>query len=228
MTRIRSLAVLAMLSLLALPLAPAHAAEYAEDCVDGPAATASAAAPHIWDAAGDSDLTPHSSAADLRAGWVGVSDTGFTANIQVTDLSSAPINTKYLFSYSGSLGEHYVSAQSGAAGWYFGTGHLDTTQTPQRQINDGATTGSVDAAAGVITIDLPPSAVPPAPTDGSEVTMPLIGMKSQFLIGTELSGGLLLLNDDATWTCTAVLYEAQPDETATEEPAATEEPTAAP
>ncbi len=204
--------------LAALPLAPAQAADFAEDCVDGPAATASAAAPHMWDDGVDAALTPHDQGADLRAGWIGVSATGFTANIQVTSLSATPLNTKYLFSYSGELGEHYVSAQSGAAGWYFGTGHLDTTQTPQRQVNDGPTTGRVDAAAGIITIDLPAKAVPQPSTDGSAVEMPLIGMKSQFLIGTEVSGGLLLQNDTATAVCTAVLYEATPQESASETP----------
>lgn len=217
MARTRLVLLSALVALIALPLAPANAADFADDCVDGPASAASAAAPHVWDEAGDAgDLTPHTEAADVRSGWIGVSETGFTANIQVTDLSTTPLNTKYLFSYSGSLGEHYVSAQSGAAGWYFGTGHLDTTQTPQRQVNDGPTTGQVDTAAGVITIDLPASAVPPASTDGSEVTMPLIGIKSQFLIGTELTGGLLAQNDLATYVCKAVLYEATPAETPTE------------
>lgn len=218
MSRTRLALIVAILAMVAMPLSPAGAADFADDCVDGPASAASAAAPHIWDDAQDSALTPHEAAADLRAGWIGVSETGFTANIQVTDLSTTPLNTKYLFSYSGALGEHYVSAQSGVLGWYFGTGHLDTTQTPQRQVNDGATTGSVDAPAGVITIDLPADAVPAAPTDGSEVTMPLIGMKSQFLIGTEASGGLLAQNDLSAYVCDAVLYEATPTEESTEAP----------
>jgi hypothetical protein len=210
--------VAALFILAALPMAPAQAADFADDCVDGPASTASAAAPHIWDDAGDMALAPHEGAADIRSGWVGVSEKGFTANIQVTDLSGAPVNQKYLFSYSGTKGEHFVAAQRGAASWIFTTGHLDTTQTPQRQVNDGPTTGAVNTAAGVVTIDLPATAVPAAPTDGSEVTMPLIGIKSQFLIGTELSGGLLLQNDASNYVCTAVLYEAKPQEAATETP----------
>jgi hypothetical protein len=218
MSRTRRTLVLAVFVLAAMPLAPASAADFAEDCVDGPARTASAAAPHIWDDAGDATLTPHDQSGDIRAGWVGVSATGFTANIQVTSLASQPVNQKFLFSYSGALGEHYVSAQRGAASWIFGSGHLDTTQTPQRQINDGPTTGTVDAAAGVITIDLPATAVPADSTDGSEVLMPLIGIKSQFLIGTEASGGLLLQADVATYACNAIVHEADPQEEPTEAP----------
>ena len=65
----------------------------------------------------------------------------------------------------------------------------------------------------------PPSSltpIQPAPTDGSEVKMPVIGMKSQQLLGTNTSGGLLLLTDDANWVCDVILYEAQETE---EEPA---------
>lgn len=198
-------------------MTPAGAtSDFAEECVGGPARTASAASPHIWDGAADASLTPHSQSGDLRAGWVGVSPKGFTANIQLTNLASAPINQKFLFSYSGALGEHYVSAQRGATSWIFGSGHLDTTQTPQRQVNDGPTTGRVDEAAGVITIDLPASAVPPDSTDGSAVLMPVISIKSQFLVGTEATGGLLALSDEATDVCDAIVHEA--DETATTEP----------
>lgn len=218
--RARAALVVAILAAGSMSMAPASAAEFAEDCVDGPARTASAAAPHIWDAAGDASLTPHDQAGDIRAGWVGVSATGFTANIQVTSLASAPVNQKFLFSYAGALGEHYVSAQRGAAAWIFGSGHLDTTQTPQRQVNDGPTTGSVDSATGVITIALPAAAIPPDSTDGSAVLMPLIAIKSQFLIGTEASGGLLLRSDDATYTCDAIVHEADPEPS--------EEPTTAP
>lgn len=216
MSRSRRALLVAVLALGVMPLAPANAADFAADCVDGPARTASAAAPHIWDDAADVTFSPHAESADIRAGWVGVRETGFTANIQVTSLASAPINQKFLFSYTGALGEHYVSAQRGATAWIFGSGHLDTTQTPQRQVNDGATTGRVDAASGTITIDLPATAVPADSTDGSAVLMPLIAIKSQFLIGTEASGGLLLLADDATYSCDAIVHEA--DEQPSTEP----------
>ncbi len=200
------------------------AAEFAKGCVDGPASTASAAALHIWDAAEDQTAPLYPERSDVRAGWVGVSDKGFTANIQVTNLAAHPVDQRFLFSYTGALGEHFVSAQAGAAGnWVYGTGHLDTTQTPRRQVNDGPTTGSVNAAAGVITIDLPASAVPPPSTDGTAVLMPLLKITSQFLIGTEVGPGLLLRVDEGTDVCEAELYPAAPP---AEEPPA-EEPTPA-
>ncbi|HVM19421.1 MAG TPA: hypothetical protein VM307_05640 [Egibacteraceae bacterium] len=217
-SRLRAALVAGALAVTSLSMtAPASAADFAEDCVDGPASAASAEAPHIWDAGGDSQFAPNADAADLRAGWIGVNEEGgFTANIQVTSMSTPPLMQQFMLSYSGVKGEHYVSARYAETGWAFNTGHLDTTQTPQRQVNDGPTTGSVDTAAGIITINLPEAAVPPAPTDGSEVKMPVIGMKSQQLLGTNTSGGLLLLTDDANWVCDVILYEAQETE---EEPA---------
>ncbi|MDP9405825.1 MAG: hypothetical protein M3O86_04370 [Actinomycetota bacterium] len=232
-TRTRVAVLAAAVATSSLALSPASAAEFADSCVDGPAATASAAAPHVWDAAGDQLATSvHAERSDIRSGWIGVNGNGgFTANIQVTNLAMHPVNQSFLFSYTGALGEHFVRAQAGAAGnWIYGTGHLDTTQTPQRQVNDGPTTGKVDAAAGVITIDLPASAIPPKSTDGTAVTMPLIGIRSQFLIGTEVSGGLLLRVDEATDVCEAELYPAEEppaEEPPAEEPPA-EEPSPAP
>ena len=216
----RTALLVAALTVGSLSLAPANAAEFADDCVDGPASTASAAAPHIWDGTGDlQPFAVHGDAADLRAGWISKTATGFAANIQVTNLANAVTNIKYLFSYTGTSGEHYVSADKQPTGWVFETGHLDTTQTPQRQVTDGPTTGSVDATAGVITVNLPAAAVPAPSADGSEVEMPVLGIKSQLLVGAAGRGGLLQ-TDDATYVCRAVVHEAQPQ--------SSEEPTPAP
>jgi hypothetical protein len=222
-----------LLTLALLSGAPAASAEdFADDCYDGPAAAASALQPHMWSSAGPANpWAVHGDALDLRAGWIGVAEpaegeeaiddveegvTAFTANIQVTAMPYHPANSRFNFSYTGPLGQHFVSAQANELGWAFTYGHLDTSETPQRQVTDGTTTGTVDEAAGIITIDLPEDAVPAPSEDGSAVTMPLLEMSSHTLIGTSLSGGLLLRVDASDWVCTAVLYEAQEEEAGTE------------
>jgi hypothetical protein len=202
-----------------LSAGPAAAEDFADDCYDGTAVEASALRPHMWASEGPANpWAVHGDALDLRAGWIGVADgddeeeadvTAFTANMQVTSMPYHPVNSRYNFSYSGPLGQHFVSAQANEVGWAFTYGHLDTTETPQRQVTDGTTTGSVDESTGIITVDLPAEAVPPPSADGSAVTMPLIEMSSQTLIGTSLSGGLLLRVDVSDWVCTAILYEAE-------------------
>jgi hypothetical protein len=218
-----------LLTLALLSAAPSASAEdYADDCYDGPAAEASALQPHMWSSAGPANpWAIHGDALDLRAGWIGVAAPGegdegeeaageveegvtaFTANIQVTAMPYHPANSRFNFSYTGPLGQHFVSAQANELDWAFTYGHLDTSETPQRQVTDGATTGTVDEEAGIITIDLPEEAVPAPSADGSAVTMPLLEMSTHTLIGTSLSGGLLLRVDESDWVCTAVLYEAQ-------------------
>jgi hypothetical protein len=209
-----------LLCLGAVAATPAAAEEaFADDCYDGAAAEASALRPHIW--ASESTENPwavHREALDLRAGWVGATFDddeqvdGFTANIQVTGMPVYPLNSLYRFNYSGPLGQHFVVAQATETGWRFTYGHLDTSETPNRQVTDGTTEGTADEAAGIITIDLPEEAVPAPPEDGEEVTMPLTGMSSHTVIGTGTSGGLILLVDQSAWVCTAVLYEAEEDE----------------
>lgn len=187
---------------------------FADKCVSGPAAEASALLPHVWSAEGHSGLvaSPHGERADLRAGWIGVTEGGtFTANIQTTDLSTHPVNTRFNFTYGGPLGEHFVTAEAiETLEFAFSFGHLDTTQTPNRLVTDGDTTGSVDIDNATITIDLPAEAVPAPPTDGREVRMPIIGIEAQLLAGTSATGGLLLITDESSRTCQAVLYEAEP------------------
>lgn len=192
-------------------LGPAAADTVADECVDGPAATASAERPHIVDVAGDTHAAAiHKDAMDLRGGWIGKTDTGFTANIKVAGIAVHPANTRYNFAYTGPKGEHYVQASANEIGWTFNFGWLDTSQTPNRQTKLGDTTGKVDMAAGVVSIDLPASAVPAAPTQGEEVEMPVLKITSQLLIGTSVSGGGLLQVDLADDVCKAVLYEADP------------------
>lgn len=198
---------------------------FADDCFDGPADEATALRPHVWDEAGQDGPaeSPHGDRADLRAAWIGVDgEDGFTANIQTTDLSLHPINTRFNFTYSGPLGEHFVTAEATETlEWAYSFGHVDTSVTPNRLITDGDTTGSVDVDNATLTIDLPDEAVPPAPTpapDGSspEVTMPILGMESQLLLGTSVTGGLLLITDASDFTCDAILYEAVPPTETTE------------
>ena len=63
----------------------------------------------------------------------------------------------------GTNGTHYVAAEYGAVdGWTYSYGHLADVQ----QVTDGATSGSVNAADAVITIDLPAGDLPRKPTDG--------------------------------------------------------------
>lgn len=192
--------------------------EFADDCYDGPAAEASALNPHMWAPAEPANpWAVHRDAQNVRAGWIGVAEdddeeaaaTAFTANIQVTAMPYYPLNTLYRFAYTGPLGEHFLVAQATELGWEFSYGHLDTTETPNRQVTDGETTGVVDEEAGMITMDLPEEAVPAPSEDGAEVTMPLIGMSSHTVIGTGATGGAIMLVDQSAWVCTAVLYEAE-------------------
>jgi hypothetical protein len=215
-SRLRPTAV-SILTLLVLAGMPAGAAPtFADACVSGPATSASAAAPHVWDKADDHGVAGRGVAvnggsADIRSGWVAAKKNGFTANIQLTSLLTDPVNQSYRFEYPGADTVHYVAAEYGPVdGWTFTHGYLEGVQ----QVTAGSTSGSVNADDAIITIDLPAADLPRKPTDGRQVTFTVLGITAQQLIGAKVmgaGGGLLTATDTAVDTCTVILYEAVED-----------------
>ena len=210
-----------ILSSLALPLAlPAPASAHGPaECVAGPTRLASADKPPVVDVHGDNSPfgLAHGPAADVIGSWVTgpsawedrSSTEKVTSHMRVEALDRPPALARYYFVYGGPEGERWVRAVFDApSSWSFATGYMNgTTYT-----SDGTTTGSVNTAAGVISIDLPTNTLPTRPADGSALELSIVAARS-FLRHEPLpaGGGNLRLIDEATGgDCAVTLYEAAP------------------
>lgn len=209
-----------LVSMLALVLAlpTAAMAHGPTACTDGPTRLASADIPHMVDPHADTAAglgAVHGNAVDLIGSWIsGPSaweDAGstdkFVATLRVEALDRPSLLVRYYFVFSGAGGERWVRAVFDAPNtWTFGYGTLNGTT----YASDGTTTGTVDAAAGTIAIDLPNETLPTRPADGKALDLTLGEASSFIRVPTSTTGGQLIEVDSATDSCTVGLYEAAP------------------
>jgi hypothetical protein len=217
--RVIALAIVAV-SITMLPL-PASAAP----CEDGPARLASADKPHVEDPTGDGTqpwVTVLGEGGDIINGWVSgpsawedrLSTDKFKATIRVESLERHPFPGRHYFVFMGPGGAtNWVRGEADGTdlGWRFGYGHMEGTTFT----SDGTTTGSVNASAGTITIDIPSATLPARPADGKQLALEIVEVESFFRLPNNVAGqplpvGNLQSADVATPSCTAILYEAAP------------------
>lgn len=209
--------VSALLTLLPLP-ASAHTVA----CEDGPARLASADRPHVEDPDADGTapwvqiLGP---GGEIINAWVtGPSAWGdrnstdnFKATIRVENLDRHPYPGRHYFSFLDKNGtQQFVRGESDGTdmAWLFSYGSLvGTTFT-----RVGATAGSVNAAAGTITMDIHPSQLPPRPADGKALALEIVEVQTYLRLPQ--NPGVIISNlqsaDIATPSCAVILYEAAP------------------
>lgn len=208
-------AATAVLTLLPLP-ASAHSVP----CQDGPARLASADRPHVEDPDGDGTApwaTILGPGGDIINAWVTgpsawedrASTEKFKATIRVESLQRHPFPARHYFSFMGDDGStQWVRGEADGADltWRYSYGHLEGTT----YVSDGTTTGTVNAGAGTITIDIPPSQLPSRPADGSQLLMEVVEVESFLRLPSNPAGGNLQSADVASPSCTVILYEAAP------------------
>jgi hypothetical protein len=240
------LTVLGLL-LAAVPVG-AGAQEIPSQCTPGSVLTASATAPHGVDPAGDQTLPgpTHGDPTDLRGLWItgedgtaviaststpgllgGAADVGvasgrqLTANIAVSAITTHPVNASYRVTFAAGAQERFVAAQAMPDGaWQFTHGVIDTESTPgvSRQVRLGSTAGSVDTAAGIISIDLVGDfQAYPADTT-AERRLTVNEVRSQLLVGNPFgdptgaapASGLLVASDTTAngQLCRVVVFAA--------------------
>jgi hypothetical protein len=189
------------------------------ECTSGPTGLASADAPAIVDAHGDTIApwgVPYGAAGDLIGSWITgpsawddqASGQKFVAHMRVEALDRPPVLARYYFIFSGAGGEHWVRAVFSAPdSWTFAYGtYADNFYT---QI--GTTTGSVNTSAGTISIDLPKETLPTRPADGKALDLNLTAARSYLRHEPLPTGGNLRLVDEALGgDCAVTLYEAAP------------------
>jgi hypothetical protein len=204
----------------ALLLAPSAASAHGPtECTSGPTRLASADAPAIVDAHGDTSVpygVPYGPAGDLIGGWVtgpsawedGASTEKFVAHMRVEALDRPPVLARYYFIFSGAGGEHWVRAVFSAPdSWTFAYG----TYADNFFTQNGTTTGSVNTSAGTISIDLPKETLPTRPADGKALDLNLTAARSYLRHEPLPTGGNLRLVDEALGgDCAVTLYEAAP------------------
>ena len=208
-----------ILSIVAIP-GPALAHGPTE-CTSGPTRLASADTPHAVDAHADGSPygTFFGNTADIIGSWISgpsawddrASTTPFAVNIRVEALDRHPLLGRFYAVFEGpDSTPQWVrgEADNPDMQWRFAFGHLEgTTYT-----TDGTTTGSVNSAAGTITINIPSSILPARPADGTELGLTFTEAESFLRLPQGVPGvtGNLLSVDVAVPDCTVVLYEAAP------------------
>ena len=219
--RIRPLTPLVPLTLALVSIAGPAAAHGPTECTSGPTRLASADAPQAVDAHADGSTyaTFFGNTADIIGAWVSgpsawadrESTTPFAANIRVEALDRHPLLGRFYAVFEGpDATPQWVRAEADNPDmqWRYAYGHLEgTTYTL-----DGTTTGSVNSAAGTITINIPSTILPPRPADGTELGLNFTEAESFLRLPQGVPGvtGNLLSVDLATPDCTTVLYEAAP------------------
>ena len=225
--RLVSLSIAVVTLAAALPAA----AEVPEACTSGPVSQASAAAPPFVDPAGDWTQygQVHQNRTDLRTVWVGVGAPAadgtatYTVNLQVADLVVHPVNATYYVVYNGARGAQFAAAQGYPDGTYrFRYGNIETSVTGGRLYTQtGTATGAADAAAGVISINVPASEFPGPSTDGKAVLLDVTEATSNIIVGSPErlptpdgapKQGFVYAADDLTNAdyCDIILHEAAP------------------
>ena len=207
-------------SLLALVLAvPQGAMAHGPtECVAGPTRLATADAPAIVDAHGDTTEfgVAYGPAGDIIGSWVTgpsawedrASTEKFVAHMRVEAFDRPPVLARYYFIFSGAGGERWVRAVFSAPdSWAFAYG----TYADNFFTQNGTTTGSVNTSAGTISVDLPQETLPTRPADGKALDLNLTAARSYLRHEPLPTGGNLRLVDEALGgDCAVTLYEAAP------------------
>ena len=197
----------------------------AASCTAGPAATASSDRPHLVDVGGDltTGVWPGGPGAyDLSKVWVSQVDepaagkpATFAVNLVVGDLTQHPVNAAFYVNYSPT---EWVAAKASVDGtWRFSWGqHPASGPVIGAAYREWAsTTGSIDATRGVISITLPTENLPQPPTDGREVLLEQLHVRSGSALGAPGTAQpeLLATADSSTNAsqCAVVLYPAKPE-----------------
>ena len=206
----------------AITLLPLPASAHTVQCQDGPTRLASADKPQIEDAHGDGTqpwATVLGAGGDIINSWVTgpsayadrTSTEKFKATIRFESLERHPFLGRTYFVFAGPGGTtNWVRGESDGTdlGWLFSYGHLEGTT----YVRDGATTGTVAAAAGTITIEIPSVILPARPADGKALNLEIVEVES--FLRLPVNPGVVIGNlqsaDLASPTCTVVLYEAAP------------------
>lgn len=191
------------------------------ECTSGPTRLASAEAPHAVDAHADGSVYGNffGNTADIIGAWVSgpsawedrAATTPFAANIRVEALDRHPLPARFYVVFEGpDATSQWVRAEADNPDlqWRYAFGHLEGTT----YVGDGTTTGSVNSAAGTISINIPSSILPARPADGSELGLNLTEAESFLRLPQGVPGvaGNLQSVDTATPDCTVLLYEAAP------------------
>jgi hypothetical protein len=218
--RLRPRTLFVPLTVALLSMAGPAAAHGPTECTSGPTRLATADAPHAVDAHGDGNA-PFSSffgnTADIIGAWVSgpsawedrASAAAFTATIRLEALDRHPLLGRFYVVFEGPDGvAQWVRAEADNPDmvWRYGFGHLEGST----YVSDGVTTGSVNSAAGTVSINIPSTILPARPADGTQLDLNLTEAESFLRLPSNPAGGNLHSVDTATPDCTVVLYEAAP------------------
>jgi hypothetical protein len=158
--------------------------------------------------------------ADLIGAWITgpsawadrASTQKVVANMRVEELDRPPVFARYYFVYNNDDGDRWVRAVFDAPdSWAFAHGFMNGTTFTQ----EGTTTGSVDTAAGIISIDIPKNTLSARPADGSPVDLTTVYARSYLRheptpVATPAGGNLRLVDEAMGGDCTITLYEEDP------------------
>ena len=213
-----------LLATALLTLLPLPASAHSVTCQDGPARLASADRPHVEDPEGDGAapwVQVLGAGADIINAWVTgpsawedrLSTDKFKATIRVENLERHPYPGRHYFVFLDEDGTtQFVRSESDTTdmAWLLSYGTLVGTTFTRA----GATTGSVNASAGTITMDIHPSQLPPRPADGKELALEIVEVESYLRLPQ--NPGVVISNlqstDIASPSCLTILYEQAPPE----------------